>query len=40
MAAGSLRPAVAQPRTPAGPDAEENGTRAAELAARAPETPK
>lgn len=40
MAAASLRPAAAQPHTPAGPDAEESGAWAAEPAAQAPETPK
>lgn len=35
MAAPAFRLSVAQPRTPAGPDAEENAARAAELAARA-----
>lgn len=35
MAPPAFRLSVAQPRTPAGPDAEENAARAAELAARA-----
>lgn len=40
MAAASLRLAVAQPRTPAGPAAEKNAARAADPAARVMEPPK